>query len=352
MITAKLYAALAHVASQILDKWVPVSVKRSSEQVDRFSADFQHIHDSPEYAGLNVGAWLELLEQDVSSFDPWLPWLPKVLEQRKVSLSDLAESAARHFSAISDAGAHYASIYDWNYPKLLKHIARPPLGLTIIGNDEVLCQPSIAVIGSRRPSYEALKMSVEVGIACARAGLGIVSGGAIGCDIAAHEGMLVSDREQIKPIVVQAGGLSCLFPKSNLMAFSEILQRGGAIISERLWFQMARPHDFPSRNRIVSGMCEVTIVMAAAPKSGSLITASEALEQGRDVYVFSHADGDARSEGSMQLLKEGATPFLSASELMEVLSLNYETLSHIAQSELSNYCQEVVNVGTFNTAIR
>jgi DNA protecting protein DprA len=204
------------------------------------------------------------------------------------------------------------------------------------------------VIGSRRASYEALKTTVDVGLECARSEIGIVSGGAVGCDIAAHEGMLVSGMTNIQAIVVQAGGLVGLFPKSNLGTFSEILLRGGAIISERLWFQAVRPHDFPSRNRIVSGMCEATVVMAAALKSGSLITASEALEQGRDVYVFASGLNDVRFEGSTQLIHDGATPFLSAAELMTILSLNYGDLSLVEPSQQADYCQEDLNVGTFN----
>jgi DNA processing protein len=304
--------------------------------------------DSSGYAGLDSRAWLELLEHDVSSFSPWLPWLPKLMQQRKISIRNIADAAELHFSAIMKNSASYISINDWNYPKLLKYIARPPLGLTLLGNQEAICQPSIAVIGSRRASYEALKTTVDVGLECARAEIGIVSGGAVGCDIAAHEGMLVSEIANIHAIVVQAGGLVGLFPKSNLGTFSEILIRGGAIISERLWFQAVRPHDFPSRNRIVSGMCEATVVMAAAQKSGSLITASEALEQGRDVYVLSSGYDDVRFEGSTQLIRDGATPFLSATELMAVLSLNYGGLSLDSPSRRAGYCQEVLNVGTFN----
>jgi DNA protecting protein DprA len=352
MITAQLYTALAHVTSQILEKWIPIPFKTQAEPSDQCLADLQATFDSSGFCGLDYKSWLELLEQDVSSFSPWMPWLPKLVQGRKISLSNIAGAAERHFSSLSSQGAHYVSIHDWNYPKLLKYIARPPLGLTVLGNKDIIMRPSIAVIGSRRASYEALKTAVEVGLTCVNTGLGIVSGGAVGCDIAAHEGMLASDQPDINAIVVQAGGLFGLFPKSNLTTFSEILARGGAIISERLWFQHVRPHDFPSRNRIVSGMCEATVVMAAATKSGSLITASEALEQGRDVYVFSGAQDDVRFEGSTQLIHDGATPFLSAPELIDILSLNYGSLSVTPSSDLANYCQEDLNVGTFDRASR
>ncbi|MEI6834498.1 MAG: DNA-processing protein DprA [bacterium] len=348
MITFKLYTALAHVTSQLLERWIPAPSQRYAESTDARISRPHVAFDSSGYAGLDAMAWLELLEQDVSSFFPWLPWLPKLMRQKKISIRNIAEAAELHFSAIMKNGASYISIHDWNYPKLLKYIARPPLGLTLLGNQDVISQPSIAVIGSRRASYEALKTTVDVGLECARSEIGIVSGGAVGCDIAAHEGMLVSGMTNIQAIVVQAGGLVGLFPKSNLGTFSEILLRGGAIISERLWFQAVRPHDFPSRNRIVSGMCEATVVMAAALKSGSLITASEALEQGRDVYVFASGHDDVRFEGSTQLIHDGATPFLSAAELLAVLSLNYGDLSLAVPSQRADYCQEVLNVGTFN----
>lgn len=350
MSTAKLYTALAHVTSQLLEKWIPVPFQRQSCPLDKALAGLQVAFESSGYCGLDYDSWLELLEQDVSSFAPWMPWLPKLVQGRKISLTSIAAAAERHFSSLSHRGAHYVSIHDWNYPQLLKHIARPPLGLTILGNPDIVVKPSIAVIGSRRASYEALKTAVDVGLECAKTGLGVVSGGAIGCDIAAHEGMLASDQTEINAIVVQAGGLVGLFPRSNLETFSEIITRGGAIISERLWFQPVRPHDFPSRNRIVSGMCEATVVMAAATKSGSLITASEALAQGRDVYVYSSAHDDVRFEGSTQLIHDGATPFLSAQELIDVLSLNYGNLSVAVSSHHADYCQEVLNVGTFNRA--
>jgi len=348
MITVKLYTALAHVTSQLLERWIPAPSQRHGESTDARIGRPQLVFDSSGFAGLDSKAWLELLENDVSSFSPWLPWLPKLMQQKKISIKGIADAAELHFSSIMANGACYISIHDWNYPKLLRYIARPPLGLTLIGNQDVICQPSIAVIGSRRASYEALKTTVDFGLECARAEVGVVSGGAVGCDIAAHEGMLVSGVTNIHAIVVQAGGVVGLFPKSNLGTFSEILFRGGAIISERLWFQAVRPHDFPSRNRIVSGMCEATVVMAAAQKSGSLITASEALEQGRDVYVFSSGHDDVRFEGSMQLIRDGATPFLSATELMSVLSLNYASLSVASPSRRADYCQEDLNVGTFN----
>lgn len=346
MTIIRLYTAITHVAGQLLGQWIPPPHQVNFSDFHNTELTAHQKCCDYGFSGLNSADWLELLEQDVSSFSPRLTWLVKLLKLRKLTLNQIAEATERHFMGLTRGGGLYVSIHDSSYPPILRQIARPPLGLSLLGNEVVMTAPAIAVIGSRRASYEALKMSVEVGLGCAAFGLGIVSGGAIGCDIAVHEGMLVTESDEISAIIVQAGGLSSLFPKTNATVFSRVLAKGGAIISERLWFQSVRPHDFPSRNRIVSGMCEATIVMAAASRSGSLITAREALEQGRDVYVFGGGYDDIRFEGSNRLIEDGATVFFSATELLDILSINYGALSGHVNSRDASYCQNVGKIDT------
>jgi DNA protecting protein DprA len=346
MHSKEILAALAHVCSQVIGKWLPLPAQL---QIDpgKTTSRAEQVFKDLGFAGLDITAWKEILVNEISSFQPDLPWLGLILQRRDVSIQQIAEAAFQHFSGIEKNRARYVGFYDCDYPPLLKYIARPPLGLSILGDIELLSAPSIAVIGSRRTTYEALRASVDVGVSCQRHGLVVVSGGALGCDIAVHEGMLVGDNDQVRAVVVQAGGLTTTFPRTNERVFSEILSRGGSVISERLWFQEVRPHDFPSRNRIVSGLCSATVVMAAAVRSGSLITATEALEQGRDVYVFCHDASDVRFEGSARLIEDGATPFFSADELIKNLSFDYSALTASQLRKETDYCQNVREVDTF-----
>lgn len=347
MYSKEIIAALAHICSQVVGKWLPLPAQ---EQIDpsKLKSRAELLFRDCGFCGLDVSAWSEVILNETNCFKPSLQWLSPLLQRKDVSIDQIAEAAFRHFTGLQKAGGRYLGFHDFDYPPLLKYIARPPLGLSILGDVELLSAPSIAVIGSRRTSYEALRASVEVGLICQRRGLGVVSGGALGCDIAVHEGMLVGNDDHVRAVVVQAGGLRSMFPRTNDRVFSEILSRGGSIISERLWFQEARPHDFPARNRIVSGLCSATVVMAAAGRSGSLITASEALEQGRDVYVFCHDASDVRFEGSARLIEDGATPFFAAEDLVNNLSIDYSALTTFWETSKTNYCQNVHEVGTFN----
>ena len=346
MHSKEILAALAHVCSQVVGRWLPLPTHVQNHPNKETSRAELLFKDSG-FSGLDMTAWSEILVNETSCFTPDLPWLALLLQRRDISIEHISEAAFRHFSCVEKAKGRYVGFYDCDYPPLLKYIARPPLGLSILGDVELLSAPSIAVIGSRRTTYEALRAAVEVGLICQRRGLVVVSGGALGCDIAVHEGMLVASDDPVRAVVVQAGGLNAMFPRTNERVFSEILSRGGSIISERLWFQEVRPHDFPSRNRIVSGLSSATVVMAAAVRSGSLITATEALEQGRDVYVFCHDASDVRFEGSARLIEDGATPFFSADDLINNFSFDYSALTSSQQVARTSSCQSHREVGTF-----
>jgi DNA protecting protein DprA len=342
----KLYTALAHVISQMIGRWLPIPLLDADFQHYEGVFDTEKILSERGFSGINERAWLQLLESDLSSFFPYLPWLPRLLKLRGISLTAVSQAAVRHFSELVKDGGSYIGVHDEDYPFLLRQITRPPLGISILGKTDRLSELAIAVVGSRRASYESLKASVELGVGCANFGCTVVSGGAIGCDIAVHEGMLATEQNPIGAVVVQASGLSELFPRVNHSIFKQIVDLDGALVSERLWFQRAHPYDFPARNRIVSGLCQATVVMSAAKRSGSLITANEALEQGRDVYVFCSDREDIRFDGSNQLIMDGAAPFLTANELLDTLALNYGGLSRLKADAGANYCQNDSIVGT------
>ena len=345
----ELLTAITHVGTQLIGRWFPLPKITEASRREPLSQRILDLHSKGGLAQLDQESWIELLELDMSSFRPCLLWLEGALRARKIGISILAEAATRHFQSTAAGFGATISIHSHIYPPLLRQISRPPLCLSILGNPKILGNDSIAVIGSRKGSYESLRASIELGMVFAETSpWSIVSGGAIGCDIAVHEGMLASRMDSISAAIVFAGGLHNQFPKCNARAFHEVVERGGVLISERLWFQDVLPRDFASRNRIVSGMCGATAVMAAAPRSGSLITAHEALEQGRDVYVFDTGDDDVRLEGSRQLITDGALPFSSPHELLEYLCECYDSDNEYYGGFLDNPCQVTDNFGTID----
>jgi DNA processing protein len=323
------FFVLSHVACQLLGRWFSIP----SVGVDC------HGYASE---GLDAQSWRSLLEADLSSLRPVIPWLEVLLRQRKISVDALSEAAARHCEAVQSGGGHIVAMSSDLYPRLLRHVARPPHCLSVMGNPHLLTARGVAVIGSRRASADSLKVSMEVGRAIAEKGWVVVSGGAIGCDIAAHEGALQGEQSPVGAVIVFAGGLASRFPRCNERVFRSILDRGGLLVSERLWYQDVLPRDFPTRNRIVSGMCDATIVMGAALRSGSMITAQEALEQGRDVFVFQPSDTDIRFDGSRSLIAEGAQAFKDAAEVIEMTELETGLAGCSAGT-----CHLGANLGTF-----
>ena len=204
-----------------------------------------------------------------------------------------------------------------DYPHLLKQIASPPKNLFFKGNLELLSLPRIAVVGSRKMAYSSSKTANKIGFELAQKGIGIVSGGAFGCDITTHMGALQSTRYPCPCILILPGGTENLFPQSHEHLFMRILERGGLILSENEPHYHPRNYDFPKRNRIISGLCTETIVIQCAKKSGAMITARLSVAQGREVIVFLPEEDDIRFSGCLALKEEGASYFESASEILE-----------------------------------
>jgi DNA processing protein len=223
---------------------------------------------------------------------------------------------------------------DKEYPPLLRNISDPPLGLSIRGELSLLYRPAISVVGSRKASAFAMRESFTLGRALGEHDIAVVSGGALGCDIAAHHGVLASGRDPAPAICVFAGGLARLYPVANDPIFRRLMARRAVLVSERLWASPCRPLDFTARNRIISGMSSLTLVMQAAQRSGALVTARRALDQGSEVAVLRHPEGDIRARGSEALLAEGAWGFSCASELIEHANLSEASLASRTDSAL------------------
>ena len=196
--------------------------------------------------------------------------------------------------------------YDANYPDLLRQIIDPPAAIFCCGNLQALERPCVGLIGSRKASRYASKLAYDVAVMLADRGYQVVSGGAYGCDAAAHWGTLGTSIDPVPTTAVMAGGLETLYPRGNRHLFEQIRVRQGLFLSERLWHASCRPYDFPIRNRIIAGLSLGTIVVQAAKKSGAISTANLALQQGREVVVVDSPGLDIRFEGNRQLIDAGA----------------------------------------------
>lgn len=207
------------------------------------------------------------------------------------------------------------------YPSLLRHIYNPPKCLYCKGNINLLKNISIAIVGCRRASQYGIKASKYFSYNLAKHGLNIVSGLASGVDGYAHLGALYANG---KTIAVVGGGLDIIYPKENVKLVDQIIKSGGLIISEYSLGTIPRREYFPARNRIISGISNAILVIEAKEKSGALITAEHALEQGRDVFAVPGNINSENSLGTNKLIQEGATPACNYNEILKSLeSLRY-----------------------------
>jgi len=208
-------------------------------------------------------------------------------------------------------------VIDENYPKLLKEIADPPPVLFYKGeisgeNDEF----AVAIVGSRKPTNYGITATKQFAREIANFGLPIVSGLALGIDAIAHRATLPK-----RTMAVLGSGLAEITPFSNQRLGTEIIANGGAIISEFPLFMPPLPQNFPTRNRIISGLSLGTIIIEGAESSGSLITARSALDQNREVFALPGPIYSANSMGPNNLLKMGAHPLTSAQDVIQILNL-------------------------------
>ncbi|MCM8762073.1 MAG: DNA-processing protein DprA [Candidatus Omnitrophica bacterium] len=209
------------------------------------------------------------------------------------------------------------SLEDPSYPCLLKKIHNPPVLLYVKGtlpSDNDIC---LAIVGTRNPSIYGMRMAEKFAEQLSLYGVVIVSGMARGIDTAAHKGALKAD---CKTIAVVGCGMRYCYPAENFSLSNEIAKTG-AVITEFPSYIKPKPENFPQRNRIISGMCRGIIVVEAGQKSGALITANLALEQGRDVFAIPGRVDDFTSKGTNQLLKEGAILVENVGDILEALNL-------------------------------
>jgi DNA processing protein len=220
----------------------------------------------------------------------------------------------REAETVASLGARYLICGDPDYPALLAEVDTAPPALIVAGDVALANRPCVAMVGARNASAAAVRFARMLAHDLAEQGLVVVSGLARGIDTAAHEGAL-----ERATIGVIAGGIDIVYPPEN-----DRLQRAiahqGLLVAEQPPGTEPRARHFPYRNRIIAGMGQGTVVVEAAPRSGSLITARLAGEYGRDVMAVPGSPLDPRAQGCNLLIRDGATLIQSAADVIETLA--------------------------------
>jgi DNA processing protein len=223
------------------------------------------------------------------------------------------EEAEREIAAAQRLGVQFVAVGEPDYPRRLQAIDDAPPLLAVRGARAALAMPAVAIVGSRNASAAGLKITQHLAHGLGAAGFVTVSGLARGIDAAAHRASLESGT-----IAVLAGGHDRLYPPEHGDLVEAILSTG-IVLSEMPFGWEPRARDFPRRNRLISGLALGVVVVEAAKRSGSLITARLALEQNREVFAVPGSPLDPRAEGANGLLKQGATPVTEAADIVAVL---------------------------------
>ncbi|MAU52751.1 MAG: DNA-protecting protein DprA [Roseovarius sp.] len=223
--------------------------------------------------------------------------------------------AIAELRAARTAGARMLTCLDPEFPHDLRDLPDCPPLLWVMGDTAVLSRPMIALVGARNASSLGLRMAKSLAAELAQKGFAVVSGLARGIDTAAHLASL-----EAGTIAVMAGGVDVIYPAENARLSRDIL-RSGLRLSEQPMGLVPQARHFPSRNRLVSGLARAVVVVEAAAKSGSLITARTALDQGREVMAVPGHPFDARAAGCNMLLRDGATLVRNAADVIEALPL-------------------------------
>ncbi|MHA6299211.1 DNA-processing protein DprA [Devosia sp. CAU 1758] len=242
------------------------------------------------------------------------------------ALPDLSRKAGRPLQPISQAraedelaglsrfGARLVAQGEADYPGHLLHISGAPPLITMAGGEHLDWQRTVGIVGARNASSAGVKMTRMLATDLGERGYTVVSGLARGIDTAAHRASLSSGT-----VAVLAGGFDRIYPDENIPLAHDILDNGGALLTEMPLGWEPRARDFPRRNRLVSGLSLGVVVVEAAKRSGSLITARLALEQNRDVFAVPGSPLDPRAEGGNALIQQGARLVTNANDIVEVL---------------------------------
>jgi DNA processing protein len=276
-------------------------------------------------------AWLRLIRSDnvgpvtfrdlinhFGSAETALAMLPELSQRggatRAVRIAT-EQDAMRELEAVDRFGARFVGIGEPDYPPALRQIDGAPPLLTVKGDLRAATRPAVGIVGSRNASISGAKFAAMVARDCGRAGYAVISGLARGIDTAAHRASLDTGT-----VAAMAGGLDQPYPPENLGLLSDIWNGNGLAISEMPFGWEPRARDFPRRNRLIAGVSLGLVVVEAATRSGSLITARLAGEFGRLVFAVPGSPLDPRCEGTNGLLKDGAMIVTRPDDIIEALA--------------------------------
>ncbi len=223
----------------------------------------------------------------------------------------------QRYESLQKEGIHFVPYFDPAYPSRLMDTASPPYALFVKGELPDPKRPAVAIVGARTCTSYGEKMALLFGKTLSKAGVQIISGMAIGIDGAGHRGAIQGGGTTYG---VLGGGVDVCYPRENIGLYMDIQKQGG-LLSEQLPGSAPKSNYFPARNRIISGLADVVLVMEAREKSGSLITADMALEQGKDVYALPGPVTNSLSIGCHRLIRQGAGILLSPEDLLEEMGL-------------------------------
>ena len=221
--------------------------------------------------------------------------------------------AEREIATVAKLRARHLFVDDLDYPPLLAALDDAPPVLMLRGDGDLLRRPVIAMVGARNASAAACRFARQLAVELGREGVTIVSGLARGVDTAAHIGSIDAGT-----VAVIAGGIDIVYPPENA-ALQERIATEGLLIAEQPPGTEPRARHFPYRNRIIAGLAQGTVVVEAAPQSGSLITARLAGEMGREVMAVPGSPLDPRAQGCNGLIRDGATLIQSAADVLETI---------------------------------
>lgn len=279
---------------------------------------------------LNLQAFLEAPLSNIQPFvDP--PSYKAICIWRKSG--KLPADYSRHKEFLDQACVKILSLDSKDYPFLLSEISAPPAVLFVKGSIEKLALPQIAIVGSRRSTAQGIKLANEFSEQLGGAGFTITSGLALGIDGAAHSGAIAANA---LTFAVMGTGMDQIYPSRHKQLAEDILTSGGALLSEFMLGSPPKPQHFPRRNRIVTGLSLGVLVVEAGLRSGSLISARLAVEQGRAVCAVPGSLRSPVSEGCNQLIREGATLVTNAEQVVEQLGPLLGVYSEISAGQLSD----------------
>ena len=280
------------------------------------------LHNIP---GIGSGKIRHLLRDAVSAeeiFHMPLPQLKKVHglteeDVKAIHKSQRKWDVDKQWFHLMEQGIGFVSFEQEEFPEKVRHIPNPPYALYYVGKLPDETRKSVAIVGARTRSAYGSQIATELSKVLAQNGIQVISGLARGIDRDAHQGALEGGGDTY---AVLGCGVNICYPRENRFLYNKMIETGG-IISEYPPGTQPLAQQFPARNRIIAGLCNCVVVVEAKEKSGSLITADFAMEQGRDVYAVPGRISDSLSQGCNRLIKQGAGALISIEDFLSDLQI-------------------------------